>query len=498
MKTWLGGLVAALALAGAAHAQEGPKARIDSGVLAGATAEGVSVFKGVPFAAPPVGALRWAPPAPVAAWSGARDATAFAPICPQPARPDGVLAMGAQAPKSEDCLYLNVWAAPKAKQAPVMVWIHGGAFRFGSGVGPIYDGTRFAQDGVVLVTINYRLGALGFFAHPALTKAAPPGAPLGNYGLMDQLAALKWVQANIAAFGGDPKNVTVFGESAGGSAILSLLSTPAAKGLFAKAIVQSGGGWQARTNLAQAETAGVELMTKAGLGADASLEAMRALPPEALFDLPKGIGSVGPFQDGRLINDTPAEAFTSGRAIDVPLLIGSNSYEASLLKAFPLPTAAVLARLTPAQKAAYADLPTDEDRVDAAYTDLVMGAPARWVAGQAAKGAPSWLYYFSYVPTAQRGRAKGAPHGAEILYAFATGTKLAGRFSSPQDQAMETLVHGCWVAFAKTGAPACPGQPAWPAYNPGADTLMEFGLESGLRPQFQKARRAAAEKASGR
>ncbi len=185
------------------------------------------------------------PPAAPAKWSAPRDATGFGLICPQPPR----LATAPRAPwrrgqtQSEDCLYLNVFTPHGGKHLPVMVWIHGGAHRFGSGSGPLYDGTHFAKDGVILVSINYRLGLLGYFAHPALMKAAAPDAPLGNYGQMDQIAALQWVQRNIAAFGGDPANVTVFGESAGGSSILYMLATPSAKGLFAKAIVESGGGW---------------------------------------------------------------------------------------------------------------------------------------------------------------------------------------------------------------------------------------------------------------
>ena len=497
MKRLIAAALAVLSLAGAACAQERPTVATASGPVAGVSDGGLSVFKGIPFAAPPVGPLRWQPTAAPAPWTSPLDASAFGAICPQPPRPDGLAAMGADRQQSEDCLTLNIWAPKAAHGAPVMVWIHGGAFRLGSGGGPIYDGAAFAHDGVILVSINYRLGALGWFAHPALTRAAAPTAPLANYGLMDQMAALKWVQANIAAFGGDPANVTVFGESAGGSSVLALLSTPSAKGLFAKAIVESGGGWQQPATLAAAETAGADMATRAGLpGKDATLEALRALPPEKLFDAKAGLGAVGPIRDGRLLSLTPAEAFASGRAIDVPLIIGSNSFEASLMKAFPVNQAAALARMTPDQKAAYSVLPSDDARLAAAFTDQVMGAPARWVAGKASTGAPSWLYYFSYVAGMQRDRLPGTQHGGEILYVFANGSKLFGRLLSDEDRAVEALAHSCWVGFAKTGVPACKDA-TWPAYTPTDDRLMEFGVASGVRQHLRRSFLDADEKAFG-
>ncbi len=465
---------------------ESATTRIDSGSLSGASDGGIDVYKGIPYAAPPTGPLRWKPPAMPAAWSGERDASNFGPICPQPQRPDGVAAAGAGLSQSEDCLSLNVWTPHGAKNAPVMVWVHGGAHRFGSGASPVYDGGKFARDGIVLVTINYRLGLLGYFAHPALTRAANANEPLGNYGEMDQLAALKWVQRNIAAFGGDPHNVTVFGESAGGASILYLLATPSANGLFAKAIVESGGGWTQLSTLAQKESDGATFATKAGF-ANATLEQLRSIPADKTLDFPVSLG-FGPFVDGRLVPELPSRAFADGRALDVPLIIGSNSFEASLMASFNIPPARTLDQLTPALRALYADAGSDEKIAHAAFTDAAMGAPARWIAAKASGGAPSFLYHFSYVPTLMHSRVEGARHGGEIPFVFETLDAVAARFgvaSSAGDMATERLVHSCWLAFARTGTPSCGG--GWPAYSPGSDTLMEFGPDSGPVSHFRKA-----------
>ena len=491
-------VLAALALAVLASfpacAAAPPTVTIDSGALAGSDESGIDVYKGIPYAAPPVGAMRWMPPAPPAPWSGTRPATAFGAICPQPPRPDRAIAAGAGLPQSEDCLSLNVWAPHDVRHAPVMVWIHGGGHRFGSSASPLYDGTEFARDGVVLVSINYRLGLLGYFAHPALMRAAAPGAPLGNYGQMDQMAALSWVKRNIAAFGGDPDNVTVFGESAGGSSILYLLATPSATGLFAKAIVESGGGWGAETTLAAKESEGSAFATKAGLpGADATLDQLRSIPVEKTFDIPMALG-FGPFVDGRLVKESPQHAFARGDATDVPLIIGSNSFEASLMRSFSIPPERILSRLSPQARALYADAATtDEGLAQAVFTDTVMGGPAHWVAGRASSGAPSFLYHFSYVPERRRDSVPGAGHGTEIPYVFATGTALAARFGislAPNDLAMEQLMHSCWVDFAKSGRPLCNG---WPAYTPANDTLMEFGPTPGPASGFRKAQYQALE-----
>ena len=362
-----------------------------------------------------------------------------------------------------------------------MVWIHGGGHR--TGAGWIYGGENFARDGVVVVTINYRLGALGYFAHPALTKAAKPGEPIGNYGLMDQIAALKWVQRNIAAFGGDPKNVTVFGESAGGMSTLALLATPAAKGLYSKAIVESGAGWFQPKTLAEKEAEGAAALQKAGITAQTA-QALRALPVETLVPVN---GDYQPFTDGRLMTETASQALADGHFADVPLIIGSNSGEDSLMGPGPLP-AGRMAAIPAAARAVYKDEAAagDEILARAVFTDRIMGGPARWVAAKASSGAPSYLYYFSYVGSRFPATKTRASHADEIQYAWEYwGRRTPMSLVSDEDKAMAGLVHGCWVAFARTSVPRCGGMD-WPAYDPAGDQLMEFGAQSGVRAHYRK------------
>lgn len=464
---------------------------IASGELAGTREDGVVSFRNIPFAAPPVGDLRWQPPAAPAAWEGVRDASEFGPSCPQPARPDRPQSP-ALANQSEDCLSLNVWAPENAENAPVMVWIHGGAHRLGSGTLPYYDGTALAEKGVVLVTLNYRLGLLGYFAHPALTTEAEPGEPLGNYGLMDQIAALEWVQENISAFGGDPGNVTVFGESAGGASTIYLLTVPAAHGLFQKAIVESGGGFQQPDTLAQQEEKGLAAAASAGLGADASAADLRALTPDQVLDMAgplQGLG-FGSFIDGTLVTEPPAQAFASGREADVPLIIGANSNEASVMRTLGVNNRVVAAaaggRLDELKAAYNADAIGEEEFVRQLMGDFSFVAPARWVAGETADGAPSYLYHFDYVMERRRNRAPGASHGSEIPYIFKTlgEVPLIGRFVTGEDEEMSEIMATCWVSFARTGAPDCGDGLDWPAYG-ASDTLMLFdtspGAETGYR-----------------
>ena len=475
-------LVAFVALtAGAAFADV---ARTTSGPVEGDGADGVLIFKGIPYAAAPIGDLRWRAPQPPAAWNTPRQATAFGPRCLQPQRRDRP---GEAGPTSEDCLYLNVWTPSLTGQRPVMVWIHGGAFRIGSGSMAVYDGTRFAQGGVVLVTLNYRLGRFGFFAHPALAAANPEDAR-GNYGLMDQVAALEWVKRNIAAFGGDPTNVTVFGESAGGSSVLHLLTSPKANRLFQKAIVESGGGHQIDRRLDSARGTrealtqqGVEWANGLGIASDAA--ALRSVPADRVLgdgQLSAGLNEVGPVIDGEWVLADPGERFAHGDFVKVPLLIGSNSYEASVLAAFGSSATRLLDGLgeqAAGLRALYAGVAKDDTQLaDQAFGDSAFGSGARFVARSvAAQAQPAYLYHFDYVAEKRRGRVPGAGHGSEIPYVFDSTDKLPSivqMFVTPEDVAMADTLNRYWINFAKTGDPNGSGLPHWPRYGADSDELL--------------------------
>ncbi len=481
-------VAAATLVAGAAQAQA-PTVKLDSGPVVGVVEGSANVFRNIPFAAAPVGSLRWAPTQAVKGWTAPRPAAEAGPSCPQPMNANNSPnSGGANGPTSEDCLQLNVFAPKDAKSAPVMVWIHGGGHR--TGAGWIYGGQNFARDGVVVVAINYRLGALGYFAHPAIDKAAKPGDPVGNYGLMDQVAALKWVQRNIAMFGGDPKNVTIFGESAGGQSILALLATPSAKGLYSKAIVESGLGWVTPKTLADKEADDIKALQRAGITA-ATAEELRALPAEKLVSVSD---DYQPFIDGKLMTETATQAAVDGHFNDVPLIIGSNSGEDSLMGPMTLGAAAA-ARIPVALKPAYAAEAAAGDDIfaRAVFTDRVMGGPARWIAGKASSGKPAWLYYFSYVGSRFPPSKTRASHADEIQYVWKYwGRRTPMSMVSAKDQQVATLMHACWVSFAKTGAPTC-GTEAWPAYTGASDQLMEFGATSGVRTHFRKAQLDAEE-----
>jgi para-nitrobenzyl esterase len=489
--------IASLLCAGAAFGQPVHTAQGDvSGVAAG----GVETFKGIPYAAPPVGDLRWKPPGPAPVWKDVRAAEAFGPVCMQGRR-------GPPGPMSEDCLTLNLWRPAGAKptdKLPVMVWIYGGAFIQGAGSYPFYDGTSFARDGVILVTFNYRVGRFGFFAHPALD--AGPG-PVANYGLMDQIAALKWVKTNIAAFGGDPKNVTVFGESAGAISVNYLMVSPAAKGLFAKAIAESGFGRTVPRPLKgannAAEVVGLTFASANGVkGEDAAAAAaLRALSADTLNAPVTGLtdpGIPGPILDGQILTSGIAEGFAKGDQARIPYIEGGNSYEASLFPQVAVFPDRVIARAgDPAQvKAAYGDkIPAEIARE--LTTDTLITEPDRYLARQmASQGLPVFVYHFSYVPAALRPTSFGAPHGGEIGYVFSTLPKApvsyAGRdipAATPDDQKISAAMHAYWVAFAKTGDPDSAGGPGWPRYTEAGDQLLEFGADGvNVRQGFEKAR----------
>jgi len=463
---------------------------IEQSRLVGRTKDGVSAFRGVRYAAPPVGELRWRPPQPVTASPGERDAAQYGPDCLQIGLP-AMIDPGSGLPTSEDCLYLNVWAPAGAAKRPVMVWIHGGGFTIGSAGKLESDGAALARRGVVVVSLNYRLGRFGFFAHPALTREHPD-EPQGNYGFMDQIAALKWVQRNIAAFGGDPGAVTVFGESAGGGSVLSLMGSPAARGLFHKAVVQSGGGRDTPPTLdrpgggfAAGYAAGEAFAKKAGLTEPAAA-ALRALPAKAVLGDLSMLNNrdradyAGPMIDGRIITDRTSAIFTSGREAAVPLIIGFNSQELGGAVAFTGGWTKQEAKRFGAREAElrrlYDPQGGDKTLMRELLSDLTFGEPARFIAAaHAANGHPTWLYQFSYVAEAKRATMPGAGHATEIPYVFDTLGAVDPK-ASTADRAVAKATNGLWLAFAEEGLPA-----QWKPYKPATDTLMDISA-AGAQP----------------
>ncbi|MEO5902500.1 MAG: carboxylesterase/lipase family protein [Gemmatimonadaceae bacterium] len=483
---------ASAAAAGITHGvprQSAPIVRTGSGTLEGVRKNNLSIFRGVAYAAPPVGDLRWREPQPAATWRGVRKANASGNACIQ----DPELSLqndgGDPGPLSEDCLYLNVWTPKSDPSArlPVMVWIHGGALVFGAGSVSGYDGSSLAQRGAVVVTINYRLIQLGFFSHPALDKENP-GGPV-NYGLFDQIAALKWVQSNIAAFGGNPENVTIFGESAGAQSVLALFASPLAKGLFQKGIAQSPYGIPSHTR-AKAREAGVKVADSLGLkGGAATLAELRAVPAEK-FQRLKGQGlSLGPsFIIGdKALPKSVLEAFQQRGESGLPLIVGSNSDEASVALAFGIDPAAVIKRLGGARilvKRLYPKVRDDSQLGRETVRDLVFTTFARRIADLHAARAPTWRYYFSYVPVNLRAKHPGTPHGGEIAFVMGTGDKTF----TDADREISRRVGDYWFEFARTGKPAPNGEPAWPQYHDRNDKTMEFGETIAVQTELMKPR----------
>ncbi len=472
--------LAALPVAVAAQ-PAAPVAHLVDGRVAGTSTDGVDAFLGLPYAAPPVGALRWRPPAPAAAWQGVRSAAAIGPDCLQDSK-DNPLPPGYVNRESEDCLYLNVWRPHGAASAklPVMVWIHGGAFIMGSGSLPIYDGHALARKGVVLVTINYRLGRFGTYANPSLS-AEQRGGVLANYGMMDQIAALKWIRANAKALGGDPHNVTIFGESAGASSVNFLMTSPLARGLFDKAISESGGNSNHIQMLTggpkSAEATGLQWARSKGVP-DGDMAALRALPAETLLDAPVR-APIFPVRDGRLIVRDTTDAFRLGEAAPVPYLVGANDYEQSLMRWLPGAGDAMLARLGPSAQPILDQYlqpgVTREQAIGRMWGEMAMVEPARRRAmQQAARGVPVWLYRYGYVPEALRASTPGAGHDNEMEMVFATPSARSRPGWTAQDQTMADRVSDYWVSFARTGHPVAAGAPAWPRFAIGQDRLMEF------------------------
>lgn len=512
-RTWIGAALTAIALVCVrpAAAQIGVVS-VTGGRVEGVTADGVTSFKGIPFAAPPVGNLRWRAPQPVSEWTGVREVDHFGPECMQAVfhRP------GAQSPvASEDCLYLNVWTAASSADAhlPVMVWIYGGAFTGGSASSPNYDGTHFAEKGVVLVNFNYRLGALGFLADRELDAESPHHVS-GNYGLRDMIAALKWVRANIAQFGGDPSRVTIFGESAGGYSVGILAASPAARGLFQSAISESGGAplrpailggatYSAEApfpSLASAEEMGERFLAKLGA---ADIAAARALPAETLVKTQSG-DHPSPVQDGYLLPSDAYQRFRAGRFNDTPILAGTNANEGGFR-----PFGAAFAGTTPDKFEAhiraafgkYADkilavyphatpAEAEQSSKDLLYRDTAFAWKTwTWARLQSQKGHDkAYLYYFDR-------RSPQEPHGPvhtdEIPYVFGNVAKTQttssrGRgFGSPEGPGAVTLsqqIQSYWVNFAKSGDPNGPGLPHWPAFSASSPRVMYLDAQSHVGP----------------
>lgn len=522
----LAGLWGGMAFGQVPQSQQ-PVVNTVNGAVRGVAHDGIASFKGIPYAAPPIGEYRWRAPQPVTPWTGERDASKFGASCPQVSwSSNGAKIMEGT---SEDCLYLNLWEpadAASESKLPVMVWIHGGAFVGGSGSEEMFSGEAFARQGVILVTFNYRLGTLGHFAFPALTLQHPE-EPKGSYAYMDMIAALKWVHDNIASFGGDPDNVTIFGESAGGVSVHSMLTIPSAEGLFQKAIIESGGG---RTGVlsgtplhpcegypVSAEQIGVNFARAHGINGTGTeaLDSLRALSVEDILlggrnqNEERRVSTYsGPIIDGQLVKETFEDAYYNGHYAHVPLIIGSNNAESS-------------GGFIPArnQEELFAIFGENKEEAQKAYkpngefdfrqlmtmvtTDRVWAEPARFTAKEFTRaGVPAYIYMFSYVPEALKERLPmGAPHASELPYVFNTlQTRWGVKEVTETDRETSRLMNTYWANFAKTGNPNGKGLPAWSVYTLEDSHIIEFrsdGTAASI-PEPKKERLDVMEKSFGR
>ncbi|MBF9149419.1 carboxylesterase/lipase family protein [Novosphingobium jiangmenense] len=487
-------LTAAAALLATPIAAKPPEATTVAGKVAGTREGAVDVFRGIPFAAPPLGQNRWRSPQPVAPWPGVRDAGAFGHDCMQNPSPADEAPL--RTTPDEDCLYLNIWKPAAAKadaRLPVLVWIYGGAFIHGGTSPAIYDGSAFARAGVVFASFNYRVGRFGFFSHPAL--GAEAGKPVGNFAMEDQVAALNWIKTNIAQFGGDPARVTIIGESAGGTSVINLMTMPSARGLFHGAIAMSGGGRSLlpTASIETGEQVGVDFAAKHGIAdkGAAGLAAMRALPAATVqgsnlfadrFARPSTY--VGGFvAEGSVITDLSDRLMDKGQIAPVPLMIGMTSADAgitfaqdkeALFASFGAQGPALRKAYDPDGTAAFAG-------VSRALTgDQYMGEPARFVARHAvAAGRKAYVYRFGYVAQAKRAEWKsGAPHATDIAYFFNTVDARYGPATTAQDRKAAALAHAYVVNFVKSGNPNGKSLPAWPTYDRKSEALLQHNPDA--------------------
>ena len=469
--------------------------QLQSGPVRGKVEVGVRVFLGIPYAAPPVGELRWQPPQEVASWTDVKESKDFGPACPQPKEQAG-------GQYSEDCLYLNVWTPPAKndQRLPVMVWIHGGAFNFGSASQAEYDGINLAKKGVVVVTINYRLGPLGFFVHPLLSKESVQGTS-GNYGLLDQIAALQWVQNNIAAFGGNPDQLTIFGQSAGSRSVSLLTISPLAAGLFHRAIAQSGGpiigseylNPNFNGSLSGVLKMGEKLATR--LGGDKApdvLAVLRAKSAEEIIKAADCSTSIfdyealffAPVFDGWVLPENPLRAFEEGRQHDVPIIVGSTANEGTLYLTEETDLSVekyqsfLKARFAGETQKASEIFPAREAKdvgpaIDHVLTVAANAEPARLMAqSMERKKNPAYLYQFTRRPDTALARKLGVHHGVDLAYVFGNMAKSDGYDDTDLELSGKMIDY--WVNFAKTGNPNGEGLPDWPAYKSQSDINLEF------------------------
>jgi len=481
---------------------------ITQGLLRGVVDNDARAFLGVPYAAAPVGELRWRPPMPAPSWQGVREASQFGASCMQKLTPGGRVPWTREYlvhnEISEDCLFLNVWtpAARTGTSCPVLVWIHGGAFVEGSASVPIYNGAALARQGVIVVGVNYRLGALGFLAHPELSTEG--GGSSGNYALHDLIAALHWVRENIAAFGGDPTQVTIAGQSAGASLVHQLIAAPQARGLFARAIAQSGSGrGRAPILLADAEQMGLAFADKAGAQ---SLAQLRALPAKSLLDIDVSVPEKGlrfaPIVDGILIAQDIRD-LPPGTYADIPMLTGLTTDEGSGLTAdygldSPQQLSARLRTAFAAEAEAASRLYPAATKAQAGQSakqvirDRGIAAAWLWARARAQQGSrqPVWLYLYAHPEPGPEAERYGAFHSSELAYVFQTLDAAPERPFTDADRELSDMMARYWVNFVKTGNPNGEGLPTWPKLEPDAPRLLRLEASPTAQPVLTEEKRA--------